>query len=226
MAFTIKYHDYWTLTLMLLGLILINSCPNKAVRWTALLVLLVVIPYKAFFHTSRMMLVSNSLTGLYLTGTLPVLLRMNKKSGLALAAIIGAVIILGLYKFADHNALRSIVAFNRMAEVIRSNDKYIEANSSYFRMVERPNVKLYNPPEISGLDTPARYVVYDGRMMTETAAKAELKQVVIKDIKDKIASFSFEGVDEKTQKNIVQDVKQEVALIVEQQAPQAPMPPI
>lgn len=215
LAFTIKYHDYWTLTLVLLGCVLLNSYPNKTVKWIALLILSVVIPYRALFHTSRMMMISNALAGLCLAGALPFFSRMTRKIGFALTAALGVVIALGFYKFADHNALRSIVDFNRMAELIRSNDEQIKAKSVYFQMRERP-VKLYNPQGVD-IGSYSRDVVYNGEMKADSVAKAELKQAIVQDIRGKIADFSFEGVDEEAQKDIVQDVKQEVMLSLEQQ---------
>lgn len=142
-VFVVKHHDYWALTLMLLGLILIKLYPKR--RYLMFLLLLVITPYKEFFSTSRMMIVGNFLSGLYLAGMLPLILEVKKKFKFALMTLIGGLVILGLFKFVDHGAVKSIVAFKKMAEVMRSCDAYIEANRGHFKMEERKAVGLYNP---------------------------------------------------------------------------------
>ena len=78
------------------------------------LIFLLLIPYKDFFHTSRMMIVGNFLSGLYLAGTLPLVLEVKKKIKFALMILIAGIVIAGLLKFADKSAVKSIVAFRKM----------------------------------------------------------------------------------------------------------------
>ncbi len=212
-----KYKDSGPLTLMLLGFILIKACPDKTLRLLMFLVFLVIVPYKAFFHTARMMIVGNFVSGLYLTGALPLILEVKKQFKFALMVLIGGIVIVGLLKFADHGAVKSIISFKKMAEVMKSCDTYIEANIDNFQMEQRKEVKFYNPDKpvknnaaVSTADT-----MHDRKTAKEGQEKLEVRKIIVEDVTEKIASFSFDQVDEETQG----EVKQEIESILTVQLP-------
>ena len=112
------------------------------------LVFAAVTPYKEFFQTARMMIVGNFGAGLYLAGVIPAVLEVKKRTRFMLTILIGVILIAGLLKFANHGAVKSIVAFKKMAEVMKSCDAYINVNAGHFKMEERKEVKLYNPDKL------------------------------------------------------------------------------
>ena len=144
--FFIRHSEHWTLTLTFLGFILVKFFPGR-LKYLMLTVLLIIIPYKEFFQTARMMIVSNLLSGVYLAGILPFILEGPKKVKFALAALIGGVVLIGLLKFADYGAVKSILDFKKMAGVIKECDDYIKSRSDGFVMEERKQIKVYNPDQ-------------------------------------------------------------------------------
>ncbi len=189
----LKHSQCSPVTLMLLGIILIKSYPNKALKWFMFAALLVIIPYEELFRASRMMAVSNCLSGLYLATALPVILNSNKRLKFLLGMLMAGTVIVGLYKFADHNAVRSIVAFKKMAKVIRSSDEYIRANMDHFKMEERKGVKLYNPdkpvkeksdPKVNIIQN--KGVLQESRVKTESARFATIQHGQGKQAKEKV----------------------------------------
>ena len=211
-----RHDEYWVLTLTFLGIILIKSFSDKTIRPLMFLGLLILIPYKEFFLTSRMMILSNFLSGLYLAIVLPIILNVNKKFKLGLAVLIGGVVILGMLKMADRGAVKSIVAFTKMAEVVKTCDAYIEANGEHFKMEEREEVKLYNPNGPARGDT--QISITNDKKTTETTegqARAELKKIIVKDVKEKVESFSLGQIDQGTQA----EVKREIKAILDMQLP-------
>ena len=200
-ALFIKHWEYWSLTLVLLGAILIKSFPNKTIRWLMFLVFAAITPYKEFFQTARMMIVGNFGAGLYLAGVIPAVLEVKKRTRFMLTILIGVILIAGLLKFANHGAVKSIVAFKKMAEVMKSCDAYINVNAGHFKMEERKEVKLYNPD----------------KLVKSTAQEEKLKQIIVEHVKGKIADFAFEHSNENTQKVFAQEMKQEVESVLDMQ---------
>lgn len=215
-VFGARYSGFWTLTLVSLGFILMKFYPNKITKFLLSLVFLIIIPYKEFFQTSRMMIVSNFLSGLYSASILPIILNVNRRLKFGLMMLIGGIVVSGLFIFADHGAVKSIIAFKKMAEVIRACDAYIETNGDHFKMEERKEVKLYNPNKPVRNDTET--IINGDKKATETAegqVRAELKKAIVKDVKEKIAGFSLGQVDKKAQ----EEVKQEIESILAMQLP-------
>lgn len=212
-VFFVKHSEYWILTLVFLGITLIRSFPYNRMRSLLSIAFFIIIPYKEFFFTSRMMILSNFLSGLYLAGTLPIVLNFKRKIKFVMMMLMLGVVVLGLYKFADHDAVKSIVAFRRMTEVIKVCDAYMAANEDHFRMEERKEVKLYNPNQSSGRDVPQMRDDLKMMKIKEEKTKVELKKVIIEDVKEKIAGFSSGQTDTDTQK----EVKQEIVAMLDRQ---------
>lgn len=212
-----KYKDSGLLTLMFLGVILIKAHPDETLRLLMFLVFLVIVPYKAFFHTARMTIVSNFLSGLYLASTFPLILNISKRFKLGLAILIGGIVMFGMLKTADHDAVKSIIAFKNMAEVLKTCDEYVEAHNDNFIMEERKEVKLYNPDNAARGD--AITSMSNDREIIETTewpVRGGEKKIIIKDVKEKIVGFSSGPVD----KEIQREVKQEIESILDMQLPE------
>ena len=195
------FYGYWTFTLAALGFILIRSYPQKLIEYSMVLMLLACIPYSEFFQTARMMIVANVSSGLYLAGTLPFILRVKKEFKLALMMFIGGVVMLGLFKFADFDAVKSVINFKKITEMFSLYNAKIEAMGSY-QMAERKEVKLYNPEKF-------RQTQRAGDV-SEEQMKTEIRKILGKHVKETIEDFSFEQLKDGTQKNVVEEVKKEM----------------
>ncbi len=225
-----KHKDSGTLTLVLLGFILIKSYPNKTIRFLMFLTFLCMIPYKAFFLTARMMIVSNFLSGLYLAGALPFTLKVKKILKFPLILLIAGVVIVGLYKFAPHTAVKSIVNVKRMAEMLNIRDAEIRVKIKDFKMKTRKEVKLYNPDK--KVITPDKKVdvlkktnAPRAEFVSEEKVKAQIRQTLIERVKERINEFVlWEGKD-KFSEGSVEEVKKEVELVLAKvESPEVPKP--
>jgi len=171
-----EFYGYWAFTLMALGFILIKSHPHKIIKFVMFLALLFSVPYREFFHTSRMMIVSNLLSGLFLAGVFPFVLGGKKRFKYAIAIVIGGIFLLGMFKFANHSALKSIVNFKRMTEVFSSADKIVQAKIDYHNMEDQRDVKLYNPERV--VNTRQEEIIF-------VDVKKEIKLAFVRSIKGK-----------------------------------------
>ncbi len=173
--------QYWALSLTLLALILTKSSPNRFARYLMLLILFFVVPYRQFFSNSRMMIVSNFFAGLFLTITLSSILKVGKKFKIGFVTLMMIVTILGSFKFTDQGMLKSIIAFNRMAEELTSRDAFIKANEGHFKMRAIKKVKLYNP------DYPQ-----SPHLEKDAIDEKKLKANIIAHVKNEITGFSYQ----------------------------------
>ncbi len=185
-----RFYEYWALTLAIFAFVLLKSYSRKAVKFALLLVLFSLIPYDEFFETSRMMILSNFIFGMYLTGIAPVLLVNKKKWRLALFIFMGGLVILGLLKFADRDKVKSIFNVKKMAALFEKYDKDAAAIDRS-QMPEPAGVQLYNPDKLIP-DHPTE-IIFNDRILSDEQMKAEMKQVLIERVRQKVADFSFEG---------------------------------
>jgi len=90
--------------------------------------LLIATPYKVFFETSRMMMVANSVVGIYLAISFYLILKVKNavKVGIVILGIV--LLVGGFMKFADKNALMSIIKVGKIIEVFKAYDRQIEPN--------------------------------------------------------------------------------------------------
>jgi len=187
-----KFYGHWLLTLTFLGVIVIKSYSN---RWTKTLVFIaffVLIPYKTFFHTSRMMIVSNFAVGIYFAGMMPFILGGKKKIKLLIAVIIGGVVLLGLLKVGDRNTVKSIVDFKQMAKVFKFSDERIAAKADGYKTNEKRAVKLYNPDKMIGIKF-GKQPSDKGRGKMNTISIEQIREKVINVIAEEIRKGSLQG---------------------------------
>jgi len=237
-----KFNDYWTFTLAVLGFILIKSHSHKIIKSVMFLVFFVAIPYKVFFVTSRMMIVANLMSGIYLAGILPIILSGKKWFKFLIAVMIGGVVLLGLFTFANHNALKSIVEFKRMAEVFNSRSKEAESKISHFKAERRREVKVYNPERIANVrpdevsfaevkkEIEAAFVrsTRGKQVLSKESTKAEVRQVLIEQVKKEIEIVPVEQMIEKQELSkestkaevrqvLIEQVKKEIKIVLVEQ---------
>lgn len=200
---TKKFLDYWILTLTALGVILIRSYPSsfKLIKFLMLLVLFSTVPYKYFFATARMMIVANFVTAVYLATMFYAILKVKKGVKLALSLVIMVVVILGLLEFANLGAVKSIVSFKRMAEVFREDDLIVKAQRDRYLWEESAEVKLFNPDgKISALTLE---VVSEEK--PEDKVEEEIRQVIIKQVQEKIEDLSLAEFNKESQERYIQE---------------------
>jgi len=198
-----RFSDYWTFTLAVLGFILIKSHSHKIIKSVMFLVFFVAIPYKEFFITSRMMIVGNLLSGLYLAGTLPFILSSKKWFKFLIAVMVGGIVLLGLFTFANHNALKSIVDFKRMAEVLNSRSKEAEAKINHFKTERRREVKLYNPERIAKVRPDE---------VSFVEVKKEIETAFIRSTREK-QELSMERTKGEVRQALIEKVKKEIKIV-------------
>jgi len=219
-----RFYGYWTLTLVFLGFILIKSYPHMGIKVLLFLALFIFIPYREFFSTSRMMIVSNFVAGMYLVSMLPLVLKGKKKFKFAIVTIVGVMILLGFFKFSDHNAVKSIGSFKKIAKAFNSAEKAIIANvNSGLEMVEQREAKLYQPEG----KVEVRSVVTNGQMKEEGQQIAsneqmseEVRAIIIEQTKKEINKiFANKPMSEEVRAIIIEQTIKEMGkdkVLVEQ----------
>lgn len=185
-----RFYEYWTLTLAIFAFLLLKNYSNKAIKFALLLALFSLIPYDEFFETSRMMILSNFIFGMYLTGIAPVLLVNKRRWRFALFIFMGGLVILGLLKFANRDKVKSIFNVKKMAALFEKYDKDAAAIDRS-KIQEPAGVKLYNPDKLMP-DHPAE-IIFKDKILSDKQMKVEMKQVLIERARQKVADFSFEG---------------------------------
>jgi len=194
-----KYSGYWLFTLVALATILIRTFSSKTLKTVMFLILIAIIPYRQFFNTARMMILSNFVVGLYLMGTFSLVLKVKQEIKLILIIMMGVILVMGLIKFSDKGALKSIVAFKKMAKVIKSYDADIEEKIDGFKFEERKKVNLFNPEDLDPEDSTDSIIAFLGKyyknksIETQKQAKVALKQMVIEYVEGKIDERKLEA---------------------------------
>jgi len=180
-------------------------------------------------YLTRMTIVSNFVSGIYLAGMLPVILGGKKKIKFAITIVFGGLVILGLFKFTNLNALKSIVNFKRMVEIFSTGNKQIEANIGHYNAEERREVKLYNPERV--IDVQPQETIFDKVKKDIEVAfvqsvekkqespkgqiKEEIRQILIEQIKEKIETASVEQIKEEMssaeiQRVLIEQIKEKI----------------
>jgi len=147
-----QFNHYFLLSCFLLSLIFIKTYPRKSFRYLLFSLLLIYVPFKNFFYTSRTMLVSNLVAGTYLMFVLPFVLRTKKSCKIMISMLIFLFLLGGfLLKFEDKN-VKPLANLKALIEQYKEYDKIIArgvsdpAIKAIVEMVHKENkVRLYNP---------------------------------------------------------------------------------
>jgi len=121
------YDGYWLLTCISLALILSYTYPIKTIRYLLFGTLFLTIPYVAFFATSRMMLLANFVTSIYLVIGLFLILKVKKPIKIGIVVLGVFLIVLMFFRFSDKNALLAIVRADKIIEVYQLRDGQYKA---------------------------------------------------------------------------------------------------
>ncbi len=141
----IPFCTYFVLAYFILAFALIRTYPRKIVRYTLSFLLLIVTPYESFFHTARTFLVSNVAAGIYMVVVLFFISGIKKSYRLILSVLLILVMVTGVLKMADRNAVKSMTTFRKLGEEYNKYNEFITEKKDRFKMIEIQEVKLYHP---------------------------------------------------------------------------------
>ena len=125
--------EFGRITCFILSFILIKQLPIKGIRYFLFLVLFLFAPYQLFFLGSRAMLLSNLACVIFLVIVLSLVTKIKKNIVIGFTIFVFAFLYLGVIKFSDKNALRSILSLEDninvykrcMADIVRLEPSFI-----------------------------------------------------------------------------------------------------
>jgi len=135
----------WLFSCFILSCILIKKLSNKNIKWFLLVLLFLITPYRDLFRASRMMMVSNFVASIFLIVSLIFFVKF-KKIEYKVILIIGGILIVSvaMYRFADGNALKTIVNLNGLKEAFEVFDARVQAGKKDYKMKNLKKVQIYN----------------------------------------------------------------------------------
>jgi len=101
---------------ILVAAILIKAYPQKKISFLLFLTLLVFIPYKNFFHTSRTMFICNIIVGMYLAISLFLLFRMKKAYRITIVIILLLFLSSVALKISKDENLKPLLSFRTLSD--------------------------------------------------------------------------------------------------------------
>ncbi len=135
---------HWALSCSILGFALLVAYPNKLWRYALLAVLVAVTPYKLFFHTSRMMLVSNIITGIYLIIVFYIIIPFNRKIKL-MFVILGILFFgAGTFMLSYTARAKSIISLRELIILYNEYDKVIQQKMDHYKLMKVNKIRLFN----------------------------------------------------------------------------------
>jgi len=151
MFITKKFESPWILTCFLTATIFIRGYwPKKNIKYFLFALLLIVTPYKFLFRASRMMLLSNFISILFVLSVFWKILNVRLKVKV-IAAILGVFFaVWGTWMYADANAVRSLMSIKKVVQLYNFYNEKIVAKRDGFKIMDRGNreIRVYNPDKI------------------------------------------------------------------------------
>lgn len=177
-----RYDLYWTFTLSSLAIVLILHLRSQQTRLWMLALVLLVIPYYAFFSTARMMIVANTSSlailgvGLYKA----LFFKKTLKVFILMFFVLG-IIASAYYSFFVKVPTRLFPNPNSVLEIYRSMDRDVQKKKDYKKVPI--SAQLYRPEQ------------YDKNKIVSKAAESSGNTVVpYKDDSLQVARQDLEGV--------------------------------
>ena len=137
------FHLYFTFTCFILTLILINAYPKKPTRYILCSLLLLAIPYKLIFLTSRTFITSNLFAGIYICLGFINILKIKNKFKFIIFLIFILIISYGITRISDQNEVRSLFGFKELIQRYNMEKGILRIKEPTFVEPEL-RVKLYN----------------------------------------------------------------------------------
>jgi glycosyltransferase involved in cell wall biosynthesis len=145
--------DYFLFTCVALAFILIYAYPAKFFKYLSLAAFFLIIPYKSFFATSRMGIVANLATGMFLIIGLYCISNMKRSQKLALAILVLLFIAGLIFRLADRNSLITLIHPSIIVSKFIEHDKLFKEIYEQNLIIgqkpgDAPNVRINGPRQI------------------------------------------------------------------------------
>lgn len=175
--------EYDRIVCFILAFVLVNQQSNKLIRFFVFILLFSSLPYGSLFNGGRTMMVSNVISAVFLLATVPCVVKIKKGILIGLTAVLLIIIPVGIIKFADKNALRSISSLQDNIKQYNKYEETIALRAPYFRMKQIKQTQVYNKI-IGEVDT----ISEKGLSKEEVKQKIDQQLVGVKSELDNIRS--------------------------------------
>lgn len=138
-----EYHPYFTLTCLSLILVLINNRPEKPLRYILYFILLLVLPYKAIFGTSRTFITGNVFALVYVGIGLLIILKIKRLYKIILFLVFVISVIYGILTLSNLTEVRSLIGFDELVNRYNQMVKIMPVREPHF-IEPKLGVRLYN----------------------------------------------------------------------------------
>ncbi|MDP2939821.1 MAG: O-antigen ligase family protein [Candidatus Omnitrophota bacterium] len=153
----------------ILAFVLIKTFPKGLLKYLFLFLFVAFVPYKDFLSGKRTMWISNIVSGIFLIVTLNFIFKIKRSHRLVLYGILCLFFSIGLIKFADKNALSTIINLKENFSRFKVLNDMILAQKENFIMSNLGKPRLYN----KGIETEPH--IYT-ELSKESPAKPILEQ--------------------------------------------------
>lgn len=138
-----EYHPYFTLTCLSLILVLINNRPEKPLRYILYFILLLVLPYKAIFGTSRTFITGNVFALVYAGIGLLIILKIKRLYKIILFLVFVISVIYGILTLSNLTEVRSLIGFDELVNRYNQMVKIMPVRALHF-IEPKLEVRLFN----------------------------------------------------------------------------------
>lgn len=139
----IFFHQYYGLTASLLIIILFSNFKSKSGKLILFVLLVILLPYKTFFYTSRSFILGNVLAFTYMLCGALIIFRWKRIYKVAIFAFFTLLIIFGLLTMSDRNDIKSFIGFDALLYRFHLWEDTVHVNESNF-IEPKLKVRLYN----------------------------------------------------------------------------------
>ncbi len=141
------FNLYFVLTLAGTAAILIGSLRTAWLRWSLLVLLMVLTPYRYFFQTARMMIMGHFFFAAYALIVISVLIRWPLKYKLAIAGVLVAGLIVGITQISGTNRIVSMFHVGRFIDTFKYYEGVAAERAHKYVPMENKAVQIYNPDD-------------------------------------------------------------------------------
>jgi hypothetical protein len=146
------FYLYFSLTLFIITLVLINAYPTKLIKYALYFLLLLAFPYKLLFNTSRTFMTANLLAMMYISFGFLFISKIKSKYKFIFSLLFLLFIFYGLLKESKTNELESLVRFKELMKRYNETMEFIRIEGSTFVPLKL-SVKLYNEESVGAKES-------------------------------------------------------------------------
>ncbi|MCK5633291.1 hypothetical protein KAH94_06045, partial [bacterium] len=140
-----SFRSDWVYGFLCISLVMARSFSNKWMKGIFIALILILMPYKYLFNTSRMGMLSNFASIIFVVSVLCFFVLQNRKNWVkvAIIVIISIFVVLGFYRMVNKDKFLSIFNVAQMRQMIASYDNRLKEGLGEFTH-RKLNVELYN----------------------------------------------------------------------------------